>query len=161
MKDFEKPRVIVHERPLHGEQEDDMDITPATRDIESEGEFGKSIRPSTSGALTSTATEGTSSTGGRSKYMSMDFAGSVYLISSDGRMLSLPIPSDSPDDPLTWSLARRLLIFTILTVFSALSMFLIQMPGSLYTAFSKDFTEEVSQAKGDDDGKEDGEGGIA
>lgn len=144
MRDFEKPRLIAHERPLHSE--DDMDITPATRDIESEGELGKS-RPSTSGAPTSATTETTSSTGGRSKYMSMDFAGSVYLISSDGQMLSLPIPSNSPDDPLTWSLARRLLIFTILTVFSALSMFLIQTPGSLYGAFVTDFTEEVSRRR--------------
>ena len=34
-------------------------------------------------------------------------AGSVYLISSDGKIISLPIPSTSRRDPLNWSIWKR------------------------------------------------------
>lgn len=90
----------------------------------------------------------TTSTGGRSKYMSMDFAGSVFLITSQGRMLNLPIPSESPLDPLNWILARRLLVFTILLAYAVVALFLIQTPGNLYKAFLREFDGAVSEDEG-------------
>lgn len=85
--------------------------------------------------------ETTSST--RSKRQSMDIAGSVFLIASDGRLLSLPIPSDSPSDPLNFEKKRRLFIYFTLLIHSAICMFSIQSPGNLYKAFLHTFTKEV------------------
>lgn len=85
--------------------------------------------------------ETTSST--RSKRESMDIAGSVFLIASDGRLLSLPIPSESPSDPLNFERRRRLFIYAILLLHSATCMFSIQSPGNLYKAFLHTFTKEV------------------
>lgn len=85
----------------------------------------------------------TTSTVGRSKYRSMDFSGSVFLISSNGKILKLPIPSESPDDPLSWSKKRRFLIFTVLTAYAILPLALIQAPGNLMKAFLKEFAQAV------------------
>ncbi|KAJ4419494.1 hypothetical protein N0V82_004939 [Gnomoniopsis sp. IMI 355080] len=84
----------------------------------------------------------TTSTGGRSKHQSMDFSGSVFLIASNGHVLSLPIPSESPNDPLNWVKTRRILIFTILLLQGSVAMFTIQTPGILYAAFMSNFTEK-------------------
>ena len=54
----------------------------------------------------------------QSKHESCDFSGSVYLITSDGRILDLPIPSASPHDPLNWSLKRRALASFAIGFFS-------------------------------------------
>lgn len=78
----------------------------------------------------------------RSKRQSMDIAGSVFLIASDGRLLSLPIPSDSPADPLNFEKKRRLFIYATLLLHSAVCMFAIQTPGNLYAAFLHKFTKE-------------------
>lgn len=85
----------------------------------------------------------TTSTGGRSKHMSMDLAGSVFLIASNGRMLSLPIPSESPYDPLDWTQSRRVFIWTLLLIYSIIAMFLIQTPGNLFQALLAEFDGEV------------------
>lgn len=85
----------------------------------------------------------TTSTGGRSKHVSMDLAGSVFLIASNGRLLSLPIPSESAYDPLNWTRSRRVFIWTLLLLFSTISMFLIQTPGNLFQALLNDFDGEV------------------
>lgn len=121
----------MHERELY-EGEDELKDMELGDDVESRG-----------GTTTTTTTTTSSSRGGRSKHMSMDLAGSVYLIASDGRMLSLPIPSENPDDPLTWSRSRRIFILAILVLYSGVSMFLIQSPGTLFKAFLGDFTKEV------------------
>ncbi|KAJ4387292.1 hypothetical protein N0V93_007881 [Gnomoniopsis smithogilvyi] len=84
----------------------------------------------------------TTSTGGRSKHRSMDFSGSVFLIASNGHVLSLPIPSESPKDPLNWVRTRRVLVFVILLLFSSVAMFAVQTPGVMYTAFIASFTHE-------------------
>lgn len=85
----------------------------------------------------------TTSTGGRSKHMSMDLAGSVFMIAADGRVLSLPIPSESSDDPLNWGFWRRLLILTIMGCFAAIASYTIQTPGNLFPALMREFTAKV------------------
>lgn len=85
----------------------------------------------------------TTSTGGRSRHLSTDFSGSVFLIASNGQMLSLPIPSESPVDPLGWVVKRRMFILFILTLYGILSLFLIQTPGNLQTAFLAEFEVAV------------------
>lgn len=85
----------------------------------------------------------TTSTGGRSKHQSMDFSGSVFLIASNGHVLSLPIPSESPNDPLNWTKTRRSLIGIILLLYGSITLFTVQTPGVLYTAFITSFKKEV------------------
>lgn len=94
--------------------------------------------------------ETTSST--RSKRASMDIAGSVFLIASDGRLLSLPIPSESPSDPLNFERRRRIFIYATLLLHSATCMFSIQSPGNLYKAFLHTFTKEVCEIPGGNTG---------
>jgi len=53
----------------------------------------------------------------RSQRDSRNFSGSVFLISSDGRMLSLPIPTSSSRDPLNWSKMKRARAFIAIFFF--------------------------------------------
>lgn len=85
----------------------------------------------------------TTSTGGRSKHQSMDFSGSVFLIASNGHVLSLPIPSESPDDPLNWVKTRRALVFVILLLYGSVALFTVQAPGVLYTSLIQEFSTAV------------------
>ncbi|KAI6378388.1 hypothetical protein MCOR25_002257 [Pyricularia grisea] len=68
--------------------------------------------------------------------------GSVFLVAEDGTLLSLPIPSNSPDDPLSWSLRKRCLALVILVLFGVFSMAIQQFPGIVYLAFEKEFGSE-------------------
>ncbi|ORY58860.1 major facilitator superfamily transporter [Pseudomassariella vexata] len=68
----------------------------------------------------------------------MDLSGSVFLISSDGQMLSLPIPSDSPNDPLGWSSRKRMLAFASVMLYDVVGVAAIQAPTFMYGAFDHD-----------------------
>ena len=78
-----------------------------------------------------------------SKHRSMDLAGSVYLISSDGKLLKLPIPSTSPWDPLNWSLTKRAGVVATVVYFSVIALLSVQVPGPMFNAFLKEFSEKV------------------
>ncbi|RYP71774.1 hypothetical protein DL771_004586 [Monosporascus sp. 5C6A] len=64
---------------------------------------------------------------GQSKHDSGDFSGTVFLISSAGEILKLPIPSPSLRDPLNWSRKRRAAVSACLMAFSTVSMYAIQV----------------------------------
>jgi hypothetical protein len=83
------------------------------------------------------------STSMRSKHESRDFSGSVFLISSDGRMLSLPIPTRSPRDPLNWSKMKRARAFIAIFFFSILGLFLVQGPSLMFVPLRQEFSDEV------------------
>ncbi|KAI7915862.1 hypothetical protein M9X92_008189 [Pyricularia oryzae] len=68
--------------------------------------------------------------------------GSVFLVAEDGTLLSLPIPSNSPDDPLSWSLRKRCVALAILVTFGIFSMAIQQLPGLLFVAFEREFGKE-------------------
>jgi len=82
----------------------------------------------------------------RYKHVSADFSGSVYLISSDGRMLSLPIPSGSTRDPLSWSAGKRLRALAVLLFFSIVAIVPMQAPEMIYGALVRDFSPTVRTA---------------
>jgi len=92
-----------------------------------------------------TASEYTTSTttSTRSKYESRDFSGSVFLISSDGRMLKLPIPTSSSRDPLNWSKMKRARAFFAIFFFSIMGLVLVQGPSLMFVPLSEEFSEEV------------------
>ena len=78
-----------------------------------------------------------------SRYNEADLPGTVYLISSNGKMLRLPIPSNSPNDPLGWSNKKRLLAKISLMIFYIAGMVLVMVPGSKLKAFTRDIDLSV------------------
>ncbi|KAK9420141.1 putative Major facilitator superfamily domain-containing protein [Seiridium unicorne] len=70
-----------------------------------------------------------------------DLAGSVFLVSSVGDIIRLPIPSKSPRDPLSWSGWRRILAFTCVEFQSVAASFLINVPGSIIPIIYTEFPE--------------------
>lgn len=85
----------------------------------------------------------TTATTKASKHQSIDMAGSVFLISSAGNVLRLPIPSNSPYDPLAWSWPRRIIAFCCLQLFSVVASFEVNIPGTLMPAFHAEFAKDV------------------
>lgn len=78
-----------------------------------------------------------------SKHESCDLTGSVYLITSSGRMLSLPIPARTPRDPLNWSVKKRACAFVALAFFSVTGLVLVQGATLMYKPLAKEFTAKV------------------
>lgn len=74
---------------------------------------------------------------------SADLSGSIYLITSDGQTLKLPMPSTSPYDPLTWSLTKRLLAMGVLVLYSIVSMMETQAASLMYRSFAAEFNGNV------------------
>lgn len=77
------------------------------------------------------------------KRESIPTAGSVFFISSAGRVLKLPIPSGSYRDPLTWSWSKRFLAFFALQSLSIAVSFELNLPGLLIEAIRHEFKDEV------------------
>ena len=75
---------------------------------------------------------------------STDLSGSVFLISSDGDILKLPMPSNSPRDPLNWSKKRRFLAINCLTIFAGLGLTIVEAPSLLFLKFYAEFLELAS-----------------
>ncbi|KAH9211215.1 major facilitator superfamily transporter [Leptodontidium sp. 2 PMI_412] len=64
---------------------------------------------------------------------------SVFLITSDGRTLRLPIPSSSPKDPLNWDAAKRRLVLGNLFFFAMLAVMQLQSLGVLVPVMAIDY----------------------
>ncbi|KAF2715747.1 MFS general substrate transporter [Pleomassaria siparia CBS 279.74] len=87
----------------------------------------------------------------RNKHDSFILSGSVFLITSDGKTVSLPIPSESPYDPLNWTWQKRAIALISIGIFSYSGLVVTQgasvLSGGLATVFppesSHPFTIEV------------------
>ncbi|KAI6358954.1 hypothetical protein MCOR25_007217 [Pyricularia grisea] len=66
---------------------------------------------------------------------------SLFLITSDGRTLSLPIASPSPRDPLNWSIRCRFMIFFSLAIMGGISVTMLNAPAILRGAMGVEFGE--------------------
>ncbi|KAM5349356.1 hypothetical protein ACJ41O_005861 [Fusarium nematophilum] len=77
-----------------------------------------------------------------SKRDSLHAAGSVFFISSTGRVLKLPIPSTSHRDPLTWSPSKRAFAFIALQLYSIAASVELNLPGFLVKAIQKEFAHD-------------------
>ncbi|KAH7000572.1 major facilitator superfamily domain-containing protein [Ilyonectria destructans] len=82
------------------------------------------------------------STPSSSRRDSLHAAGSVFFISSAGRVLKLPIPSTSRRDPLTWSQSKRWLAFIALQLYSVVASFELNLLGVLSKAIKLEFDED-------------------
>lgn len=79
-----------------------------------------------------------------SKRETMDLTGSVYLISSDGQTIKLPIPTKSRRDPLNWGKWKRIWAFTSLMFSAITSMAAVQIASLLLQPLSVEYSDEVS-----------------
>ena len=70
-------------------------------------------------------------------------SGSVYLISSDGKILYLPIPSDSRHDPLNFSKRKRALALFSIGLFSWIGLTLPQGAGLAINGLEAEFGRTV------------------
>ncbi|PVH67898.1 major facilitator superfamily transporter [Cadophora sp. DSE1049] len=70
----------------------------------------------------------------------MDLSGSVYLVSGDGKIISLPMPSRSPRDPLNWSRRKRVLAFLPVLWYQIVCLVLVQGTSSLYLGVLQEFS---------------------
>ncbi|KAH7114176.1 major facilitator superfamily domain-containing protein [Dactylonectria estremocensis] len=77
-----------------------------------------------------------------SKRDSLHAAGSVFFVSSAGRVLRLPIPSTSHRDPLTWCPSKRAFAFIALQLYSIVASFELNLPGFLVKAIQKEFAND-------------------
>ncbi|KAH9224888.1 major facilitator superfamily transporter, partial [Leptodontidium sp. 2 PMI_412] len=77
-----------------------------------------------------------------SKRDSSQIPGTVYLITSNGEVLRLPIPSNSPQDPLNWGMKKRALAFLALASLGSTSLIVVQGASSMFSSLSKEFTLE-------------------
>jgi hypothetical protein len=68
---------------------------------------------------------------------------SVYLITSDGRTLELPIPSRSLNDPLRWSLLKRATVMGVISLFTVVGLILVQGTSLLLFALENEYSPEV------------------
>ncbi|KAH7324210.1 major facilitator superfamily domain-containing protein [Stachybotrys elegans] len=68
--------------------------------------------------------------------------GSVYLVSEAGVMLKLPIPSDSPQDPLTWSYSKRFLALSALVLYASTAHFEINISGVITEPVDREFSKD-------------------
>ena len=69
---------------------------------------------------------------------------SVFLITSDGKTLQLPIPSSSPKDPLNWHPAKRRIVLGNVFFFAMLAVVQLQSLGVLVPVMAIDYLPQVS-----------------
>jgi hypothetical protein len=75
--------------------------------------------------------------------MSFILSGSVFVITSDGRTLRLPIPSPSPSDPLNWSLQKPVSALASLFFFAIVGLTQMQGAGVLLVALEDEYAADV------------------
>ena len=72
-----------------------------------------------------------------------ELPGTVFLISSSGKIHKLPIPSESRRDPLTWSRARRNAAFSAIVFNTIVCFYQNKLPAALMGAFHLEFDPKV------------------
>jgi hypothetical protein len=69
--------------------------------------------------------------------------GSVYLITSSGQTVELPIPSELPNDPLRWSWIKRVGALSAIYVFTIVNLVLVQGTSMLLQALEVEYKGAV------------------
>ncbi|KAL2069282.1 hypothetical protein VTL71DRAFT_15620 [Oculimacula yallundae] len=77
-----------------------------------------------------------------SKRDSSQTPGTVYLITSDGQVLRLPIPANCSCDPLNWCPEKRTSIFLALAFFGSTAFVALQGASSMFEFLSREYTLE-------------------
>ena len=82
--------------------------------------------------------------GTKAKHESFDLSGSVFLVTGEGKTLNLPIPSNSPNDPLNWSRWKTGGAIFAVGFYSAVALLMVQGQSLMLKDILGEFTEEVS-----------------
>ena len=76
----------------------------------------------------------------RESYM---LSGSIFLITSSGKTLNLPVPSSSPADPLNWSMWKATGAVAAIALYSVVSLTVVQAASLMYQGIMADFGNQV------------------
>ena len=76
----------------------------------------------------------------RESYM---LSGSIFLITSSGKTLNLPVPSSSPADPLNWSMWKTTGAVAAIALNSVVSLTVVQAASLLYQGIMAEFGKQV------------------
>ena len=76
----------------------------------------------------------------RESYM---LSGSIFLITSSGKTLNLPVPSSSPADPLNWSMWKTTGAVAAIAMNSVVSLTVVQVASLMYQGIMADFGKQV------------------
>lgn len=77
------------------------------------------------------------------KHESYHLSGSVYLITSAGKTLNLPVPSGSPADPLNWTAWKRSGAIIAIACFWTASLTVVQAASLLHRDIFSEFKGQV------------------
>jgi hypothetical protein len=69
--------------------------------------------------------------------------GTVRLFGNDGRVRKIPIPSDDPADPLTWSSWRRSIILLSLCIFGTVGFGVVQSTPLFFSQIIQEYERET------------------
>jgi hypothetical protein len=76
-----------------------------------------------------------------------DVPGTVFLISSSGNILKLPIPSTSRRDPLNWSWPKRIGALIAIIFATSVNFFEVKLSSIMAISYQLDFSTQVRRAR--------------
>jgi len=79
----------------------------------------------------------------RRKRESYNLSGSIFLVTSSGKTLNLPVPSDSPADPLNWGRWKTIGAITAVVFYSTVSLPVVQAASLVYHGILMEFDGQV------------------
>ncbi|KAM0495181.1 hypothetical protein D7B24_006575 [Verticillium nonalfalfae] len=79
---------------------------------------------------------------------SEEISGSVFLISESGELLKLPIPSNSPRDPLAWTVKTRIAALVSVCIFSMTATVTLNLPTGMQIGLALEFPDETLKPLG-------------
>lgn len=85
----------------------------------------------------------------RRKHESYNLSGSIFLVTSSGTTLSLPVPSDSPDDPLNWGRWKTVGAITAVAWYSVVSLTVSQAASMVLHGILVEFEGQVRSTQPD------------
>jgi hypothetical protein len=100
-------------------------------------------RPSTLRYPTTPGGSVCSATVPRPRPESYNFTGSTFLITSTGQTLKLPVPSQSPSDPLNWSWWKTSGAMFALALFSVVCLTAAQAASVVLEGIQAEFADQV------------------
>lgn len=104
---------------------------------------GRYSNPTMPGASSTISTFSSLSMTERNKHDSFNMSGSVFLITSDGKTISLPIPSESSCDPLNWTWQKRAVALSTVGIFAYSALVVTQGASVVSSGLAKDFLPDV------------------
>lgn len=94
-------------------------------------------------ARSSSGLSGRTATSTRRKHESYNLSGSIFLITSSGATLNLPVPSESSADPLNWSNWKTTGAIAAVAWYSIVSLTAVQASSMVFHGILVEFDHQV------------------